>query len=58
MTVKDYIRQLKLAHDPYIAIYGVWGSGILEGYFSALRREDFINPLHIPEPSFRFQSYH
>ena len=43
MTIADYIRQLKLAHDPYIAIYGVWGSGILEGYFSALRRYDFIN---------------
>ena len=42
MTIKDYIRQLKLAHDPYIAIYGVWGSGILEGFFSALS-SDFIN---------------
>lgn len=45
MRIKDYIRQLKLAHDPYIAIYGVWGSGVLEGLFSALSRSanDFIN---------------
>lgn len=45
MIIKDYIRQLKLTHDPYIAIYGVWGSGILEGLFSALSRsnDDIIN---------------
>ncbi len=40
MTIKDYIRQLKLAHDPYIVISGAWGSGILNGLFSALSRPD------------------
>lgn len=43
MTIADYIRQLKLAHDPYIVISGCWGSDFLDGYFSALGRYDFIN---------------
>ncbi len=45
MRIKDYIRQLKLAHDPYIVISGAWGSGILDGLFSALScpDEDFTD---------------